>query len=77
MELEFSNKNFFFNNYIVDIFLKILNILLKHSNWQKRESPPVGFEPNASHLPDEHPTARPQRTPILPITHPSDLLCSH
>ena len=23
--------------------LKILNILLKHSNWQKRESPPVGY----------------------------------
>ena len=44
---------------------------------QKRESPPVGFEPNASHLPDEHPTARPQRIPVLLITYPSDLLCSH
>ena len=32
----------------------IINILWKHS-WQKREFPLVGFEPNASHLPDEHP----------------------
>ena len=42
--------------------------------WQKRESPPVGFEPDASHLPDECPTSRPQRIPVLPITYPSDLL---
>ena len=44
---------------------------------QKRESPLVGFKPDASHLLDEHPTTRPQRIPVLPITYPSDLLCSH
>ena len=33
---------------------KYLNSL-KHSEDKKRESPTVGFEPNTSHLPDEHP----------------------
>ena len=56
--------------------MKIL-IFFQTLCWQKRESPPVGFEPNASRLPDEHPTARPQRIPVLPITYPSDLLWSH
>ena len=33
-----------------------LNILLKHSKfWQKREFPLVGYKPDASRLPDEHP----------------------
>ena len=36
-------------------FENIINILLKHSNRQKRESPPVGFKPDASHLLDKHP----------------------
>ena len=56
--------------------LKIL-IFFQTLCWQKRESPPVGFEPDASHLPDECPTTRPQRIPVLPITYPSDLLWSH
>ena len=54
-------------------FENIINILWNTLIWQKRESPPVGFEPDASHLPDECPTARPQRIPNLSqITYPSD-----
>ena len=66
------------NNEFSSVFL-VLKILIFFQTlcWQKRESPPVGFEPNTSRLLDEHPTARPQRIPVLPITYPSDLLWSH
>ena len=48
--------------------------ILSNTLLAEKESPPVGFKPNASHLLDKHPTARPQRIPVLPITYPSDLL---
>ena len=36
--------------------MKIINNSLEHScETEKGKSPPVGVEPNASHLPDEHP----------------------
>ena len=46
------------NNCILKCFnsMKIINnFFLKHSIWQKRKSPLVRVEPNASHLPDKHP----------------------
>ena len=55
-----------------------LNILLKHSKYGRKgnfpqwDSNPMPLICQTSAL-----TARPQRIPTLPITYPSDLLCSH
>ena len=55
-----------------------LNILLKHSKYGRKGNFPQ-WDSNPMHLVCQTSTltARPQRIPTLPITYPSDLLCSH
>ena len=75
MDLYETPMYFRYFDYVSNIMLYyVLKILIFCQTlcWQKRESPPVGFKPNASCLPDKCPTARPQRIPVLPITYPSD-----
>ena len=57
--------------------MKIINNSLGRSfiRDRKGKAPPVGVEPNASHLPNEHPRPLDHRgfPDLSPITHPSDL----
>ena len=63
--------------FVHKIFLwKLMIILWTFLQWQKRELSPVGVEPDASRLPDEHPRLLDHRDfPICHwfITHLSDL----
>ena len=55
-----------------------LNILLKHSKYgRKGNFPQWDSNPTPLICQKSALTTRPQRIPILPITYPSDLLCSH
>ena len=54
----------------------VINILLKHSKFGRKGNLPW-WDLNPLICQMSALTARPQRIPILPITYPSDLLCSH